>query len=138
MACKFVMYVFNWLYFHQISFKFIVLYLIYKYIKYLFIQFSSKVISIGLVTSCQSHLFWCKCSFSSQWFKVNLRKTLAEYNNFCNKGNIVTPTNFTRVDYVKQNLIFKTQHMWVSLHIYDNINVDARKFLYIFLNKDSS
>jgi hypothetical protein len=71
---------------------------------------------------------WCQCSFSSHWFKVNLKKTLAEYNNFCSKGNIVTFTNFTHVDYVKQKLLFKTQRMWASLIIYDNINVDARKF----------
>jgi hypothetical protein len=36
------------------------------------------------------------------WFKVNLRSSYVEYNNFCIKGQIITLADITRRDYVKK------------------------------------
>lgn len=62
----------------------------------------NKVISIGIVTSHQSCLFWCRHNPMSHQFKVNLRSNYVEYTNFCIRGKIITPMNITHENYVKQ------------------------------------
>ncbi len=74
------------------------------------INIENEVISIDLVTSHQSHLFWHQCNLASHQFNANLRSTYAEYINCCIKGKLVTFVDITCVNYVK-TIIMRNLHV---------------------------